>query len=368
MKLAAIAVVLSTGCAEPVVEMQLKLPSNADMLDASCVTAVEVHAIGKNYPSDPMDFKRSCVEIGGAATYAQIRDAIHGKFALPMPDSGLAGIEMYGWSGAAACANPGVAQDLIFFSSTPYIGQSVIELQPTPNLNHCVQSQIKVRIVDLFTLISGPTPTSANCTASMIPDDATSGAAIGTLTPKMFDRGVNFYGLLSAASHASVVALNAYTDVGPKSCLAFSAGGPNSGSVACAMSGPTVCATAGELEHAVIDGGIGVQTTTLDPALLAKYPGIVYGSVWSNGATKHPIAGATVEVSSADGSVIYIDPPDAGSVSVKRRTDNMTGPTGLFLLFTNKLTNVKVNAAGAQRTVQLGALDESDGAAVIVMN
>ncbi|MDB4959891.1 MAG: hypothetical protein JWO36_7460 [Myxococcales bacterium] len=360
-----------TACADPAVGVELKLPSNADMLDTSCLTAIEVHANGTNYPRDPMDFKRSCIEISGQATYAKVADAVRGQLSLPIPDSGLAGIEMFGWSGASACGDPqiaGTTPDLIFFAGSAYIGQDTVQMAMTPNLN-CVQSQIKVRLLDLFTLVSGASPSDQNCTAAMIPD-AGGAAYIGTLTPNLFEKGTTFFGnLIGGVSHAGLVTMSAYTQVGPKSCLAFNGFGATSESVSCAMSGPTVCAATGEVEHVAVNGDIGIQTLTLQPALIAKYPGIVYGSVWSGGASKHPIAGATVEVDSSQGAVVYIDPPDTGSVSVKLRTDNKTGPTGLFLVYTNTLATIRVNANGAaQRTVVVGSPGTADGAALIVMN
>jgi hypothetical protein len=365
----ALATVLVAACTDPVVDMQLVLPRNADTFNTSCVTAVEVHVNGATYPQDPNDFKKSCVEISGAADFATVRSAIHGKFTLPMPDTGLSGIELYGWSGPSACApppDPFYTNDLMFFASAPYIGQDSVELPIVPSLN-CVAAPIKVRPVDLFTLISGATPTSANCTLAAMAD-GTSSDGTGVLIPKLFSKGTKFFGgLVGGEVRAGVAQFNGPTQVGPKSCLALSGGSTTAGSTTCVIDGPGVCAGAGEIEHAFVNGDIGSQTISqFDAVLTAKYHGIVYGSVWSNGATKHPLAGATVDVDPADGAVVYVDPPDPGSNALKRR-DGSTGPTGLFLLYTSTLASVTVHAGGASRTVTLASPDEADGAALIVM-
>ena len=64
------------GCAAPVVEMSLQLPSdgNGGQFDMSCVTAVEVYTDGNHYPIDLNDTKRDCIELTApAATFKDIR-------------------------------------------------------------------------------------------------------------------------------------------------------------------------------------------------------------------------------------------------------------------------------------------------------
>src|SRR4051812_314351 len=100
MRFAPLLLVVS-ACADPVVEMQLVLPKQS--MDTSCVTAVEVHANGATYPQVKEDRVISCIDIKPAATYAGVQTAIRGKFELGVPDTGLAGLEIFGWSGVAAC-------------------------------------------------------------------------------------------------------------------------------------------------------------------------------------------------------------------------------------------------------------------------
>ena len=104
-----------------------------------------------------------------------------------------------------------------------------------------------------------------------------------------------------------------------------------------------------------------------DAQLMTKFPGVVFGSVWSNGATKTTLAGATVTIDQVHGKVLYIDPPNASGLLPVRADQSGTGPSGLFVLYTDTLINAKITAGGASRMVTLGSADETTAAAMIVM-
>ena len=372
MRLAAVALV-TAACAEPVVEMEFQLPQNADRFDTSCVTAVEVRALGERFLQDPDDFSRSCIDVTGKSTLSAVRDAVRGQFTLDIPDSGLSGISVLGWSGPAACNQsdeiPYFTPDLVFFGRGAYIGQDVVDVEGTLNLNCASRKTIKARIVDMFGLIASGN--SAGCAAAMTYADMEGGLGTGTLVPKMFGKGVDYFGGLSGAEGVNALAtFDAMTEVGPKSCLALDGGTVTGGSTSCAVGGTPVCAdaAAGEVELAAIDGAIIDATPNIDAALQSKFPGVVYGSVWSSGVPRTPIAGATVTVDANHAKVLYIDPPDAGAATVKVRADQSgTGPSGLFLLYVDTLINVQINAAGKTRSLTLGATVDSVAAAMIVM-
>src|SRR5690348_11323150 len=90
---------LLAACSDPVIEMQLVLPENADNFDTTCINAVEVRVTGANYLQDGDDYQRSCIDIKSSAGYAAIRNAIRGRFEVLIPDTGISGVEIYGWSG-----------------------------------------------------------------------------------------------------------------------------------------------------------------------------------------------------------------------------------------------------------------------------
>ena len=69
------------------------------------------------------------------------------------------------------------------------------------------------------------------------------------------------------------------------------------------------------------------------------------------------------------GKVVYIDPPaSAGDIVHVRSDQSATGPSGLFMLYTDTLASVKVSGGGKTRTVTLGTTDDYVGGAFIVMN
>ena len=359
-----VAIVLAAACAEPVVEMQLMLPKNADAYDTSCITAVEVRVNGGNYANDDTDFTRSCMELKAGATYASVRDAIRGKFSVTIPDSGMSGIEVYGWSGPSACKesdNPFVTPDLLFFGKGDYIGQDRVDIPLTPNVS-CTRNEVKLRMYDMFALIGGATCDVAGTIAGE------GGAGIGTLVPRMFSEGSEFFGNLAGANMmGNLVTFTGPTQAGSKSCLAIDGGSDmTGGSTGCVLSGPSVCAAAGEIEHAIIPYSVLENAGNYDPALMVQFPGIIFGSVWTGGATKAPIGGATIEIDPAHGKVIYLDPPNAQGLLVARGGTS-TGPSGLFALYTDTVASVKITANGQTKTVQLGATDDRYAAAMIVM-
>jgi hypothetical protein len=359
-----VALTLVVGCADPVVGMQLVLPQNADMFDTSCITAVEVRVTGGNYLQDSDDYRRSCIELAGGSSYSEIRNAIRGKFEVAIPDTGITGIEIYGWSGPSACSyddGPFYSPDLLFLGRGDYIGQDVVEIPVTPNLS-CARSPVNVRIFDMFALVGGATCQVAGTLQGV------AGAGIGTLLPRMYGTGTRYFGSLSGAD--AVGNLSTFmgpTHTGPKSCLAVSAGSRDTDSTSCAVGGTAVCAAAGEIEQAVVPYAITDKPENFDAALMTKFPGLVFGSVWSNGATKTPLAGATVTVDAVHGKVIYLDAPNASGVLVARGDQSATGPSGMFALYGDTLVSAKVTAGTVTRTLTLGAIDEEPAAAMIVM-
>jgi hypothetical protein len=360
-----VALALLVGCAEPVVGMQLVLPKNADTFDTTCITAVEVRVTGANFLQDSADFRRSCIELSGGASYTAIRDAIRGKFEVAIPETGITGIEIYGWSGPTACKYDGtsfVTPDLLFFGRGDYIGQDVVDIPVTPNLS-CARTQLNIRMIDMFAMAGG-----ATCAVAGMPT-GDAGVGVGTLVPRMYGKGTQYFGSLTGApSTNNLASFMAPTQTGPKSCLALNGGSdPWGGSTGCVVGGTAVCAGAGEIEHAAIPVSVYAHLENFDEQLMTKFPGVVFGSVWSNGATKTPIAGATVTIDPTHGKVMYLDPPDASGVMSVRGDQNGTGPSGLFVLYADTIVNAKITAGTATRTVALGAADELPAAAMIVV-
>ena len=360
-----IAITVVAACADPVVDMQLVLPKNADNFDTKCITAVEVRVTGGNFLQDDKDYRRSCIELQGGASYTAIRDAIRGKFEVAIPDTGITGIDIYGWSGVSACKyddNPFVSPDLLFFGRGDYFGQDRVDIPVVPNVS-CATNEVKARMVDMFALVGGATCQVAGTTMG------SASIGIGTLVPRLYGKGTRLFGNIAGADMVgNLSTFTGPTVTGPRSCLALDGGDQlASASISCAIGGATVCAGPGEMELASVPYAITANAANVDATLMTKFPGLIYGSVWSNGATKSTLAGATVTVDSAHGKVIYVDPPNPQGVLAPRADQTVTGPSGLFVLYADTLVSAKITGGGFTRTVTLGAMDESPAGAIIVM-
>ena len=365
----AVLLLFAGACTDPVVDMQLVAPNNAAQLDTSCVSAVEVHVDGPNYPSDKGDVHTSCIPLGASApTYDKLLDQIRGKFQLSIPDGGLSTVEVYGWAGSCdRMDGDPTTPDLIFFASQNYVGDELMELKMVPNLD-CRQSTVNIHLVDLMTLVSGTNPSDANCTAAQAPDAPNTGADTITMMPKLVGKGMEFYGGRTGAdSHNSIATFTGLTQIGPKSCLAWEGNSTTAAARGCASPTASVCAGTGEIEAPIINFDVGAASLQNDPNRV-KFADVIIASVWTGTSGKHPAVGATIDVDPAQGVVEYVDPPAAGSSKLVVRSTNSTGSSGLFILFTNTLANAKINYNGKTTPVTMSALDDGPGGAILVVN
>ena len=365
------AIFLLCACSEPVVEMHLVLPSNTTtpmpLLDTSCVTAVEVHAIGANYPADARDLTTSCQEFKPAATYTDVAATIRGKFELNIPAGGLSGLEMFGWSGQQPCAMQQMFQtpDLIFWADANYVGAQQIDLKLQPNLG-CQRDTVKVRMVDMIGLAIAGTANTANCTAAEIPDTAgNAGVGSGTIIPREFEGNLQFFGNTEGNNQVNGLSTFQTPDIpGPKTCFAIDAGWDGGGATSCIVGGPPVCAGAGETEAAVLPQAVVNAAINLDTSLAGMWSGIVVGGVWS-GTAKTPVSGATVTVDPSQGIIVYVDPVGVTGLK-KSASQSATGASGLFVLYTNTVPSVTVmGPSGSPRMVTMSSPYDRVGASLI---
>lgn len=366
-----VAIALLAACTDPIIEMELIMPQNADSFDTSCLTAVEVRVAGSEYAQDPSDYTYSCIQLTAGATYASVREAVRGKFELEFPDSGISGVEIYGWAGPTPCKvaaedDPYVSPDLLFFGHSGYIGQDKLDIPVVPNLG-CGRSQVNVRSVDMLALVGGATCQQAGAPELL----GQSWMGAGTMIPRMGGKGSRFYGNLEGSdlTAGNMASFMAPTQIGPKACLAIDGGdGMMSGSTGCVFGGPTVCAGAGEIEHAAMPFAISYSTDNADPTIMTKFPGVIYGTVWSNTTPRATVGGATVTVDANHGKVVYVDPPTTAGKLPVRTDQTATGPSGMFILYADTMVAAKVTLpGGANRSVTLAALSEGPAAAMIVV-
>jgi hypothetical protein len=340
--------VATVGCGEKVIEMKLVLPEDHEQWDTSCLKTIELFTGGANYPTISTDYLGQTLDTADAppTTYLDVEDVMRGQFLLDIPDSGLSGIELYGWDGPSGFfVDPaaGLFPDMVFYSYVPYSGQDEMRVEIVPNLD-CRLRPVTVRPIDMLTLLQ-----TKDCAMAAI-TDPNAGVGMGTLTPGLFrDYMFGWGGQHGSLLANGVAVFSAPLTAGPESCVAVYSGDARSSSGGC-VTGERVCAGPNEIETTLVDNLM--ADNAADPAIEERFRGIVFVAVVDN--TKTPIAGATVTVDEEIGQVVF------GNVdTVARRFTAVGGEqttaSGTFILYTSTLAEVTITAPGrGTKTLTLG--------------
>jgi len=352
----------ASACAEPVIELSFQMPTadRGGAFNASCLTAVDIYTNGTDYPTTTNDFVRSCVEITSPpATLAELKSAIAGKIDVRLPESGLASVEILGRRGSCTLDDSLPFGDLVFYAGANYIGDDQLVL-PVDASSSCDQAPVTVRPIDLIKLTTGTT--RGDCAAAKAIDGPNAGADIGTLMPSVANGVMWTFGRSGAFLINGVATIPAASmTVGPKACLAVSSGDAVFGSVTCVdRSLPPVCATPGEIEAPGVSAAIAIDS--FDQAKKSKFPSVIYGAV-VNG-TKQPIQGATVEIDSKIGEVVYVE---LSGTRLVPTGGTATGASGLFMVYTSTVASVKVSSGALSRTTTVGALADAEGGVLVML-
>lgn len=345
------------ACTDPVIELSFRLPTAAQggNFNTSCITAVDVVTVGATVDDEGFD----CIEIpSGLSSMAAVRDALVGQIDVPLPSSGLTGVELYGRRGNCKFDDNLPPGEVLFYAGAPYIGGEQLVL-PIDAMASCDQAPLTVRPVDILALTTGPV--KGDCAAAAAVDGPESGGDAGTMLPTM--AGVDFWSGFGGGpmSNSIVQITGAPTEVGPKACLAVSSGDARFGSVSCAdRSAPAVCAGPGELEAPGIDGSIAYASR--DQIKSNQYPGLVFGAV-IDGA-KQPIQGATVTIDSKVGEIVYVE---LAGTRLEPTGGSATGPSGLFIAYTNAISDITISANGKSSTRTVGAPSWAPAAALVML-
>ena len=358
-----LAFALLAACGEPVVEMHFVVPSDVAPQDTSCMQAFSFFVDGGHYPADLSDYQGSCINIDQSpATMGDLPNALRGKVDMPIPQDGLAAVEIYGLDVKCDSAGSPTSADLLFQGASQYTGENELTITAVPNAS-CASHDITVKPVDMFKLIASPTH---DCAAAALPDGVSTQVFFGTYFPYLTNNEAAYYGDIKGGSQVGgVVTAPGLDQIGSDACLALNGyDGSDLSSTSCALDTPPVCATGNQKELAV--ASYTVINASVDPNLVGKYGGYVVGSVWSN---KAPVAGATVTImGSTKAEVHYMNPTGDISTTAGRLVEGgaATGNSGLFVLYTSDITTVTVSANGKQQTVRLMGGRELDyGAAMI---
>jgi hypothetical protein len=335
------------ACADPVIEMSLRLPTENPDFDMSCVTAVDMYVYGGRYEVDRNDYIYDCRTITPGMKYADVRTGIHNQFSINLPDTGLYGVELEAHTGVCDPQKaPQDSSNLMFNASAKYFGGNTLPLTITP-IASCPTTSMKVRAVDVLAL-----NTTKDCAKATIPD-ATAALFLGQLAPSLID-GVFYWSNYQGGTWAASVGTNmGNATISTHSCLAGDIGTNDIWSVSCIQTtGPSVCAAADEREVGVIN--MTPAISALDQNKISKWGAVVMGAVWTtSGVTKAPVSGATVTVDADKGEVDYVD-PDAGGV-LRKLTGTATGASGMFVFYTNALSQITVKSGTKMRQLVVGA-------------
>lgn len=344
------ALVAVAACADPVIEMRLELPENHEQWDTGCTKTIEVYTQGANYPAISNDYIGQTFDSSDSppATYSAVKTMVRGQFEVAIPESGLGGIEMYGWDGLSGFFSNGTFPDLAFYSYVPYTGQDVITVELVPNLD-CRLRPVTVRPIDLITLV-----TTKNCTmAATVDPNAFS--SMGTLSPGLFkDYMFGWGGQHGATVVGGVSTFQAPNMAGPEACVALYASSGTASTGGC-VTGERACAGANELEAAMVDAVYAMNS--IDLTIEPQFRGMIVGAVLD--AQKNPIAGATVAIDETLGKVVFVNLDTAGKRLVATG-GRATTASGMFILYTSTLLDTAITAAGRTKTIQLGAQRTAD--------
>ena len=335
---------LVAGCAEPVIEMSLRMPGadSGASFDMSCVQMIEVIAYGNDYANQPTDFTRACRELTSpAATFEDLRREMLGNFDLRIPPTGLASIEVYGRVGTCDPPDPGdYPPDVLFYGGAAYTGDEQITI-PLQGMLSCKLTPVTARPLDILKLAAAP----ADCPGAALPDGEGAYVDIGIIDRRSTGHWVRRGQHVRQADgwHRDVMAR---METSKHACVAVSAYSGELDTSTCLVTNPPLCG--GPMEVATLDYQL--AQGLLDPAMEASWSTAVIGAVWTSTPTRGPVQGARVTVPSNLGEVQYVEP---GAIVTRNLT--ATGASGLFVLYTDSIVSVTVGGAGTTRSVRLGA-------------
>lgn len=350
------------GCfSEKAIDLQLEPPppAIASQFSPSCVGSVEVWLNGATYPTNEDDASRGCVSLTDKPkmTWDAVLASVRGQYEADMPDSGFGGVEIYGYAGPceAGALND---YDLIFYSHVQYEGGDTVKIPLTPNLS-CDPADVKVRPIDLLKLVKTNQCAQAAYTLGKM--------AVTTLSPYPWTDSLTWWGGQNGANIAAdgTATFRGLTKTGPNTCLAISNFTNVWESVSC--TGPAeqrACATGAEVETPVIN--FNVATATQDLPKITQWGSLVIGAAW-NAA---PLAGAAVSIDPPSaGEVVYFDMPagvENGVGGLTARPGNVTGPSGLFGIYTREMVKITISYNGRTAQRMVGGYDSEYSQAILV--
>lgn len=331
------------ACTEPAIEMTLALPGPAATqgFDLSCVGAVSVSVLGRNL-ADPQDTLGDCVDLTTPPkTFADIQQAISGRFSFGLPRSGLAGVQLSGVKGS--CSDHVSSRESVFYGGAPHAGGDHMTIPLVPNISCDKAVTYSVSVIDLLSLATDHSCSSPDDLSRVFAADMRPRLMGDQLPRMMLERGASeAFALLGSGS---VTSYSAAAD--GHACIAVGYQGTVNAGVECVNpAAPTLCADTGELEVASLP--LAYTDLSREADLVAQYGSPVFGGVWepTSSNTEISIANATVELADpTQGKVFYVQ---RGATQLTRIPGALgTNAEGWFVAYLHgEPTDLIIKAAG----------------------
>ena len=364
---ALLALAALTACNDGAIDLQLLLPEESSDYDMTCVKAVDVLPLG---PADtqPLDIgartgnNATCIDLGRTVTtFAQLHTALSNTVDVGIPPGGLGAIEIRGRAGA--CADKPPQFEAIFYGGAQYSGTGDLTIPVARSLSCAQSAQFTVKPVNMYDLFNTKT-----CTDYIDPgSQAFSAEFRPTLIahqPLTFETGASAQPM-SVAS----VQLMSFNKNYHGTCAAVALQ-----NTAMTIAGQTCINNAGAMTACA---GTNVELPVLPTAYaqasrdttMTKYEGWSFVGVWTTtGGTPGPVSGATVVLDPMeDAKVVFGDlgttafQPTAGATA--------TTASGMFMVYTNDLVGLTVNANGkTSRHILVGADASHPSSSIVVLN
>lgn len=363
----AAALLLLAACTDPAVDMRLSFPASNTGFDLSCVGAVDVLpiAVGDKgsldigYRENTTMNAAPCIDLATPPTsFADIEAQIRGKLDLPLPQGGLAAIEVRGRIGS--CSEMPAYHEAVFYGAAQYNpGDDTLDIPISHNISCDQATTYTVRPVDLVQLVKTKTCAPIDSQTGQIFDANYRPTHLGgNFPPVLFEGGPEFKLLQNGAATIDTYARSysgtcpsvAWTDVTDSAATCI-----NPGAL-------TACANPGEVELPLIRNyAFGLLDST------QSYAGPVIGAVWSKSGTPGPVSGATVTLDEgASASVVY---GNVGTDTFMPAADaSATDSSGMFMVFTNGVVGITVSAPGHDPVhLFVGSASDQGAAAIAVL-
>jgi hypothetical protein len=351
------------ACADPTVSMTLAPTADVRAsLNTSCVSAVLVKLNGLNIDSSTNDFVQDCYDLPAGVTHnnwTELQAAISGKVTSPLPDTGLSGVEVYGYSGSCAQLVPPMTartSDLAFYGFG-LNDDDAVQVDVTGNLD-CTRETVTARAIDIDKLrIVGSCDLATFSQAK--------GIGLATFNPLPIGRGVDWWGTNRALvdDATGLATIDAPITVLGSSCIAASwtNGSLDPRSTSCITPvAQNVCGAAREVP--AIEPRLWEGARDL-PKFGAYKGGFVVGIVYNDDIG--PIAGASITLETGfSGEVVYLTRKNEEGAMVIRGADagvTQTDITGLFGIYADSLIRVKIQKGDSMVTRNVGTAGEIPG-------